>query len=233
MTDSKRRLGFIDIYKKGVAHWQAEGNRVREKSSREAMLLNVIAVALHRYGSAGEAAGWLQDQDVERYLAQHLALFESLVGDMRSGQVPASSLGGGYVQLALSAFAWSLGEADVGARYVALLSNDETLALMSPFWREYHRAVEALIARSAFKPAAIEPRGLETHWKAYIDLVACLAGERDASEALVAVDRAFAKRNTDKRLNSDAYEIEGSASNPARWDFRREGLLAYAGASSA
>ena len=228
MVDTEKRLKHIEIYRQGAAHWQARGNRGREASSRGSLLMNILAIAVRDYSSAAEAADWLSSQNIRQHLTRYLDLSEALISDLQDNEIHASSIGGGYPNLSFSALAWAIEENDIGERFVRTLAHEEILKLTTPFWREYYRAVDSLIAGKTYKPAKLKTRGIETYWQAYLGLVECLTGNGDMSIAKATADRAFQKRNLDKRLKADAYEIEGSASEPARWDFRRDALISYA-----
>lgn len=228
MPDIEKRLNYIDIYRQGRDHWRAKGNRIREASSVDALLLNVLAIAVRKFRSADEATDWLILQEVKDYLLQHLELLEGLVADLRDDKIGAPSVGGGYSHMALSAFAWAIGENEVGERYIRALEDERILELTSAFWREYHRAVTSLVDGKRYAAKELRTRGLETYWRVYLELVESLTTNGDIASALSRVDDAFTKRNADKRIKTDANEIEGSAMQPVIWDFRRDGLLAYA-----
>ena len=228
MVDTERRLGYIDIYRQGAEHWKAKGSRSREASSIDSLLMNMLAVAVSKYSSAPEAAAWLVQEGIHDYWSRHLTLLEVMFSELLQGERPASSMAGGYTHLAQSAFAWALGDDETGERYVRLQADERILTLDTPFWREYCRAVQSLIDGHAYEPATLKTRSYENFWVAYLELIACLTRQDDASDAVAEVDHMFHKRNTDKRLKTDAYEVEGSPTAQVSWDFRRDGLLAYA-----
>lgn len=227
MPDIEKRLNYIDIYRQGRDHWRAKGDRIREASSLEALLLNMLAIAVGKFPSADAASDWLGRQELKDHLLQHLDLLEGLVRDLQNDKISASSIGGNYSTLALSAFAWAIGEYEIGERYVRAMADARLLKLSTPFWREYQRAVESLMDNNPYSANELKTRGLETYWRAYLELIERLTDGQDTAHAISVVDEAFARRNADKRIRTDGDEIEGSGMQPVLWDFRRDGLLAY------
>ena len=74
--------------------------------------------------------------------------------------------------------------------------------------------------------------GTERYLRPYLDLIAALTGVGDISEAIIAVDESFKRRNRDRRLPPHAQDFDGNGHDPQAVDFRTEALLARGGADA-
>jgi hypothetical protein len=124
--------------------------------------------------------------------------------------------------------AWMIDEWEAGARLLAIGADPlvRKYAPLTPFWAEYHRALEALAACRPYVPELGKLRGYESYWAAYLPFIRDLTHSNGGGLSLHALRAAFAKRNQDRRL-TDFEMIDGDAGFPVRWDFREVSITRY------
>jgi hypothetical protein len=169
----------------------------------------------------------LQKFGVPELLRQHLEALNSTVAEVDEQRVPSSVIAGNYQYLVFAHVAWILGEIENGEKFVALATRPDVCKLGTLFWAEYGAAMQACVFQESYQVPSLRTRGQETYWVGYMRFIeAALAGTSMTSH-IQELAQLFANRNKDSTIRDDAYEIEGSASLPARWDFRRLGLTSY------
>jgi len=227
MVNQQKRQEFIEVYRQGAANWQSKGNLVREAKSLSSLLMNYLAMAVVECSSLDEVKAWCSKHEVSPVLERYAEVMQLLVGKVDSGEVPSSTISGNYPNLVFTHLAWALGEFDLGEMLGGIASRQDVLGLSTPFWQEYSKAIDALIAGRTYIAGELNVEGQEVYWNTYLHLIERATNNQDVSTAIADVDDAFLRRNSDKTIKDDAHEIEGSGGHSVRWDFRRDGLLNY------
>lgn len=92
------------------------------------------------------------------------------------------------------------------------------------FWTAYADGMRAVLERRPFQPPTLKLSGFQRSLEPCLKLMAALSSGADPGDALRAVDDAFQKRQTDRRL-TDWTGLNGDGRQPVRWDYRRAALL--------
>ena len=100
-------------------------------------------------------------------------------------------------------------------------------------WNDYARAMQCLVAKQPYELEDVQRVtyiGSMNYRVPYLAFISDITNGRDLTGSLEAMHQAFQKRQTDKRLANDdgGLIVEGSAQWQTHWDFRAEGLKAYA-----
>ncbi len=228
MVTASERLEYalsgLDI----ADHWKKEGNILREESCvSDALMDYLAALVLDCDGIDDVRAAWSEDPRVSDTLLRHHRLLGEVVAKVDAGEVPNSVIAGNYPHLVFAHLAWALGEIEIGETYAKVASRDDVLDLSTPFWREYSRAVGCLVECQPYAMSDFKSKGQEKYWLSYLRLIECATNHNDLEPTISEINDTFARRNADKTITDDAYEVEGSGLQPVRWDFRRDGLLSY------
>ena len=86
--------------------------------------------------------------------------------------------------------------------------------------------VAARFARQErFRPKLAKAKGILESFSPLVRLMAGIASGKDVRDILEEVDAAFAQRNADPEFEGDHF----NGGQPARWDLKKEAILAYAG----
>ncbi|OAI53769.1 hypothetical protein AYO47_04145 [Planctomyces sp. SCGC AG-212-M04] len=190
-------------------------------------LTNLLSVAAETFASTSEAAAWLVEHNVPALLRSHKDGLSKLIGFSETEGVPVSTWAGNYLHIVFAHLAWTLSDHSLGEWYVATAIRADNCSLSTPFWREYARALSALVHGEQYERKELKLRSLERYWVTYLSLIEAATQGVKLGIIIAEVREAFAKRNRDKRIRDDNYEVEGSAIHPVQWDFRLEGLLGY------
>jgi len=170
---------------------------------------------------------WLKEHHVGNVLRRHQSTLQEIAREVESGRLPGSVIGGNYHDLVFAHLGWCLEEYPLGEWYVTFAQRAEVAELSTKFWREYARAMGALVAREQYHPIELKLRGQERYWMAYLNLIQAASNHQPLEAAKAEVEHTFIRRNADKRIRDDSYQIEGSAEHPVRWDFRYHSILKY------
>jgi len=114
-----------------------------------------------------------------------------------------------------------------GESYVKIAVRPDVREVSTPFWYEYSLALESMVLGKGYCANEFQPHGQEKYWMGYLRLIESASNGWPLDDAIAEIDRLFTIRNTDKSIKDDVYQIEGSGEYPAKWDFRRRGLLNY------
>jgi hypothetical protein len=133
-----------------------------------------------------------------------------------------------YVLIHLGHAAWWMGRLGEGDELTKFATLKEPLAKTTGFWREYARAMVALISAQPYRPEYPKVKGAEKYWLPYLDVVAAVTGNGDLETALRAVDEVFVRRNRDRRITDIGMDFDRNGHSPQTIDFRRAALVARA-----
>jgi hypothetical protein len=102
------------------------------------------------------------------------------------------------------------------------------------YWREYRRAIVALLERQPYQPLPNAPKapGWLATFVPNLALAEALSTGAETGPAIAAVDTAFAKRQRDKRM-FDPGGHDGDGQVPVLWNVRKVALLAAAALAAA
>lgn len=211
-----------------AARWEAQGNAHQALLLYGDALKGSVSLAVTEHDELRSVRDACTQADVRSLLRRFVELTDALLERVRAGETPGAALGGNWSYLVFGQAAWLLGDIESGDRLVRIAAVPE-LPLSTKFWREYGRAMLALVGGQPYTPADLKLKGVEQHWAPYLALVADLSHQRDHSASLAAVRTAFAQRNRDKRLGHDSGWIDGTGVDPVRFDLRAASILLRAG----
>lgn len=228
MVDQLKRQEFISIYIQGANNWRDKGVLAREVNSLSSALLNYLAIAVLDYKDSETAQNWfLSDDNYLSILNRYCESLASLVTKVDNGEVASSVIAGNYPYLVFAHLAWSINQIEAGEFFAEVAYHNEVMKTSTPFWQEYSRGINHLIEEQAYIISDLRPKGQEQYWLSYLRLIECATNRQDIESVTFKANNAFTKRNKDKTITDDVYEIEGSGLRPVYWDFRLDGLLNY------
>ncbi len=227
MVTKQKRHEFIEVYRQGVEDWRSKGNLIREMKSLSSLLMNYLAITVVECRNSAEAISWCSKHGLSYTLERYTEVMQLLACKADSGEVPVSTIAGNYPLLVFTHVAWAIDSNDLGENLASLASRKDVSELSTPFWQEYSKGVDSLIRGHQYTVGELELVGQELYWVTYLHLIESASKKQDISSSVAAVDDAFLRRNSDKKIKDDAHEIEGAGAHPTTWDFRRDGLLKY------
>lgn len=196
--------------------WQAKGNPGWELNVRRSAISDALCEAVQLPEAQGVAL--LRDPGV-------LAQAERLVAIATEHQQAEDN--DDAIDLALIA-----GNREVARALIAHARSMEggPTAIMQ-YWREYRRAIVALLERQPYQPLANAPKapGWLARFVPNLALAEALSTGAETGPAIATVDAAFAKRQRDKRM-FDPSGHDGEGQVPVLWNVRKVALLAAAAA---
>jgi hypothetical protein len=191
-------------------------------------LRSLLAAAVMESDDADQFGVFLARHRFIDWLQRHADQGDRVLALVDGGQYPGSIVPGPYDCLALANAAWLLGEPALGEREVGFTRHKDVIAKSTRFWRDYGRAMQALVDQVPYAPEPMKYASLERYWAAYLDVVAEITAHRDITASVTAAREAFVKRNRDKRLGPDYSGFDGTGLDPVPFDFRLEDILRYA-----
>jgi len=219
----------LESIEQGIATadiWEKKGDLPQMQRCIEGALMGYLQHAV-RQPSFAEAVALLREHDMERLLDRCLRGLTTLCDDVDAGRWPSSVIAGNYDHIVFSHVAWALGNRGQGVSFAEIARRADVLELSTPFWQEYSRGVEALLRGESYVPREMRLRSHEKYWVSYLGLISAASRGEPLDAAIQEVDVAFRRRNEQGKIDGDSYGIEGCADDPVRWDFRRDGLLAF------
>jgi hypothetical protein len=218
----------LDSIAKGIAKaddWERKGELTRVQVCTDGALMGYLQHAVRKPGRA-EALAWLNEHGFEPLLNRSSRNLKSLCDEVDAGRQPSSVIGGNYRLLVRRDLSGLLGDYELGSWYLAVARRPDVLERSTPFWREYSRAVEALVEGVPYTPERLELRRRhEKCWSSYLSLIEAGSRQEPLDAALRAVEDSFLDRNEHGSIEDDSYGIEGCAGDPVCWDFRCDALL--------
>jgi len=188
--------------------------------------IDFLSATVGKCANASDAKQFLSQFSIRELLRKVSSIQDTLLVEVEAGHVSVDEFSGNYTMLTLSHLCCVLGELDLARRFASRASHPEVLSSSTPFWYDYARGYQCLWEGRPYKKGTFPSlRGLERYWLPYMDLMEAASVGRSVDEALSAIEQSFRKRNADKQIKDDSYQLDGSPYYPARWDFRRDGLL--------
>ena len=125
-------------------------------------------------------------------------------------------------------FAWFLGETEVALNLAEAMVHGVVVRQfrLTPLWMQYGLALRCLARGEVYEPAVLKPKGEEKYYETYLGWFADLSAGEDTAQSLDKVKKAFAARQSDKRIK-DWTLIDGDGEEPVCWDFRMESTLRF------
>lgn len=162
---------------------------------------------------------------VVKIIEEASSSYEALHSQISEGKASGAAAGNAYVLIVLCHLSLLVGSRSTATSFANLANNEHVRNLSTPFWDEYTRALLSICEESSYTVKYHRKlKGEELYWLVYLRICEAATHRRDCSETFEEAKAIFAKRNADKRLRDDIYEIEGSGLKPARWDFRLASL---------
>lgn len=207
--------------------WRRKGDARWELTTLSSAVKTLLGVAVERSADAAAGTRFLEDSEVGPALGRMAELNEQLSEALhRDGKPTAGAVDN---QVTPVHIAWLLGCWGIGRDLLAACVDEVVRKFfpLTPFWTEYHRAMDCLAAVRPYEPAVPRVRGYEQYWVPYLKLTADLTNGRPIATTRAEVAESFGKRNRDKRL-TDWEMIDGDGKHPVRWDFREASILRFA-----
>ena len=195
-------------------------------------LSSLVAAAVMRTDDADQFGVFLARHQFIDWLHRHADQGNRVIAMVDVGEYPGSVVPRPYSCLALANAAWVIGERALGEREVNFTRHMAVIAKSTKFWRDYSLAMQALVDRVPYTPEPMKYTSFERYWAAYLDIVADMTHDRDASGSIATARESFTRRNRDKRLGRDSSGFEGTGLDPVSFDFRLEGIVRYASATA-
>lgn len=210
-----------------AANWRRKGDARWELTTLSSAVKTLLGVAVERFADAVAGTQFLKDNEVGELLDRMADLNQGLYEALRRDDKP--SAGAVDNQITPVHIAWLLGCWDSGQLLLipCMDGRIRNFSPLTPFWAEYHRAVDCLATDRPYEPVIPRVRGYEQHWVPYLKLMADLTAGRPVAAARAEITESFTKRNRDKRL-TDWEMIDGDGNHPIRWDFREASILKFA-----
>ena len=208
--------------------WEKKGEIGWVRNCLSSAVMNYLSLAVTDYEDLPGAAGWLRQHNVDALLRRELNVMMSLATEVDSGQRPSSMIAGTYSYLVYAHMAWALDNWELAQSFISIGARSDVLELTTKFWREYTRAVIALVHSEGYEMnKGLKLKGQEKYWVVYLCLIEAVTTDGDTEKTITEINRLFVDRNQDKRIKDDNYQVEGSGLYPVRWDFRRDSLLNF------
>jgi hypothetical protein len=207
--------------------WQRKGQPTWVLKSLASALMAYLSIAVTEHEGPASGVAWLRDEKVTSILGRIREVLQRLAAEVEAGRLPSAVIAGNYHALVYAHLAWCLDEDELGEWFVAFSERPDVGEMSTDFWREYGRGMGALVREEPYQPIEMHLRGQEKYWMAYLRLIEAAANGQRLEGAIKEAERFFAQRNADKSIKDDAYQIEGSADYPVRWDFRSKSILNY------
>lgn len=208
--------------------WQKKGQPMWVSNCLNTALTTYLSVSLIDHNDPSSGIEWMKAEGVVEIVRRYQETLLEIIAQVESGRLPTSVIAGNYDALVFAHLAWCLGAIDLGEWFVEFSEREDVLELSTKFWREYARAIGALTRDGEYHLIKLSLRRQERYWVVYLRLIDALCSHQPLGEIVKEVENAFRKRNADKSIRDDAFQIEGSFSQPVNWDFRRHSLLEYA-----
>lgn len=205
--------------------WHKKGQPAWVKKCLSTALMGYLQIAVNEHADPASGAAWLNAQGFSAILHRYCVTLQILDDEVTAGRFPSSVIAGSYHYLVFAHAAWCIGAFSIGGTFAAFAERNDVAELSTPFWREYARAVGALLRRDNYHASNLRLRGLEKYWMAYLRLIESACNDKQIESTANEIEKSFTVQNGDTTIKDDLYLIEGSGGHPLKWDFRRYGLL--------
>lgn len=211
-----------------IAHeWLRKNERAHAHFCMRGALCDYLSLATRRTDDGQEAADWLRANAVAELLERCRENLTLVCAEVDAGRLAETVIGGNYYHFILSGMASCLGMFALSEWFVEIAARPGVLGISTPFWREYSRGACALVSRNPYRVAELgRLRRMEAYWMPYLQLMSAASVNEPLSPALDGIAKSFVKRNRDKKIIEPSF-VDGCGDDPVRWDFRRDGLVAY------
>jgi hypothetical protein len=226
-ASSQEREQFALRSRETSEEWRRQGEFRRELTSLSVAVKTLLGVAVERLPDSVAGAQFLDQHDVGPALVRMADLNRQLSEILhRDGKPTAGTVDN---QITPVHIAWLIGDWESGRGLLSACVDEVVTRFfpLTPFWAEYHRAMDCLAAGAPYESQVPRVRGYEQYWVPYLKLVAALTSGQPITASREEIAKAFNKRNRDKRL-TDWELIDGDGKHPVRWDFREASILRYA-----
>ena len=227
MASSEEREQFAIRSRTTADEWRRNGDVRRELTTLSSTVKTLLSVAVERFPDPASGIKFLDDHAVGTVLVRMTELNQQLSEALyRDGKPTAGSVDN---QITPVQIAWLIGNWQAGQDLLATCVDEVVSKFfpLTPFWAEYHRAMNCLAAGRSYDPRVPRVRGYEQYWVPYLKLVADLTNGRPITTSRDEVAQSFKTRNRDNRM-TDWELLDGDGKHPVRWDFREASILRFA-----
>ena len=210
-----------------AGEWRQKGHVRWELTKLSRAVKTLLGVAVERMEDSAGGTRFLNAHQVEPALIRMIELNRQLYEALHRDRKPTA--GAVENDIAPVHIAWLMGCWDSARDWLSICLDELVRKFfpLTPFWREYCRAMGCLAAPTPYDANVPRIHGYEKHWVPYLKLVAALTNGRLIATSRQEIAEAFQKRNGDKRL-IDWQMIDGDEKHPVRWDFREASILQFA-----
>lgn len=220
-------LEFIQRTLATADNWSRKNAPAQAQSCIEGAVNDYLSLAVERFDGPRDAVEWMRANAVGELLDRCRRNLAVLCGEVDAGRLPESVIGGNSYYFRFSAMAACLGLFELCEWFIRVAARPDVLELSTRFWCEYAHGSLSLVDGTPYRIADFGRLArLERYWLPYLELMSAASLGEPLAPALDAINDSFVKRNRDKRINEPC-AVDGSGDEPVRWDFRRDGLLAY------
>jgi hypothetical protein len=221
------RFDSIVVALKTADDWELKGQSGWVAKCLSGALMTYLSLAVIERNDSEKGIAWLREQRVLDVLRRYRGVLDTLIVEVESKRLPNSVIAGNYHPLVYAHLAWCLDEFKLGESFITFSGRSDVGELSTKFWREYTKGIGALTRAEPYFPAEMRLRGQEHYWMGYLRLIEAACAHQPLDVTIADVSTLFNKRNTDKNIRDDSYQIEGSPSQPVQWDFRCYSLLKF------
>jgi hypothetical protein len=187
-----------------------------------------LSLGVSAYPNKDQAVAIFSQYDLVNLLEKVAEINTLLLNEVATGKYSPSVIGGTYILIVFTQLCWLLRAYELGHVFLNFASIKGIQKTSTKFWAEFYRAINHFANKESYDPIALPLRGLEKYWAVYLPVISDVTNSRDAKASVAEMESSFDKRNKDKRIKDDIYEIEGTIWCLAKWDFRGESILLYA-----
>jgi hypothetical protein len=187
-----------------------------------------LSIGVTEYSTREEACKFFEQNRLVELLEKIVELNKLLLVEVAAGKYSTNIIGGTYDFIVFVQLCWLLRQHELSNVFLEFAALEGIRNGKSKFWAEFYRATCSLVKKEAYEPVNLSLRGLERHWRIYLFVISDITNKRDPGVSINEMRSSFEKKNKDKRLKDDTFEIEGTGWCPAKWDFRGESILLYA-----
>ena len=208
--------------------WRSENNPVAELSTLGTTLARIMSDSVRNYQSAQEALSFYSDWCVAERIERIISLFQDRLPGINDG-TDSAAVGNPSIHPTMACLCWVIDRDDLARQLIDLtLEYLGRNAIPAVDYRILH-AIDAFTQGIIKEPVTFKGmKKIEKPHVLYAELMNICIDKSDASKLLKKIDKNFIDRNNDRKLLESAPLVLGTGQAPVKWDFWKEGILAYA-----
>jgi len=207
---------------------RSNGNFVDELFALNSALINTISSSVRDFDSFTQAIEYYAEWKVSDRIDRLVELFESRMPGILDGTDKAT-VGNSNVHPTLVCLCWLIEQDDLGRHLINLTFSYLENNRMAPADERILNVVDAYTKGEVLEPVFLpRMKKFEKSHVLYAELMNVCVQKADPTKILETIKKDFKKRNTDVKYTEPAPLALGMGLAPAKWDFWKEGILAYA-----